>query len=293
MLRTPTLPSLLLVCTLALGVLGCGSDGGSSSGNLEDALSLEDATWIIVDLDAGRVYGRDTPGDLSDDSLRSSKIAFKRINGGSLTINADASGPDGFTSTSLQPYELSGTVTVGPYYLAVFELTQAQWQRLASSSPWSILGSDVSNVSADAAAHNLSLASVQSVLANAALSNVSLRLPSKQEWEYAARLSNNKHYAFGDNAGTTPPQADLIRPHAWTFETAAGDTGPFRVGAKQANGAGCFDMHGNVWEWTADGKIRGGSWRDVVQQARSSNVNDLDADIPHPLVGVRPALSLR
>lgn len=70
------------------------------------------------------------------------------------------------------------------------------------------------------------------------------RLPTEQEWEYAAR-SRGKDQIF---AGTFDP--DSLNEVARYKENSAGYT--FTVGTKKPNDLGLYDMTGNVSEWIGD-----------------------------------------
>ncbi len=72
-------------------------------------------------------------------------------------------------------------------------------------------------------------------------------LPTEAQWEYGARAGTSTAYSFGD----TPAQID---DYAWFENNAFSDDGyaPQKIGTKKPNAWGLYDMHGNVWEWTAD-----------------------------------------
>lgn len=71
------------------------------------------------------------------------------------------------------------------------------------------------------------------------------RLPSVEEWKYAARGGTKSEYFWGD---TEYP--DCI-PYAWEFRN---DEITHEVGTKKPNPYGLYDMIGNVYEWCFDQK---------------------------------------
>ena len=81
------------------------------------------------------------------------------------------------------------------------------------------------------------------------------RLPSEAEWEYAARAGTNTEYFWGDEHGKNNANClDCGSP--WSApEGRIGTTKDTRaapVGSFKPNAFGVYDMHGNVYEWTAD-----------------------------------------
>ena len=132
------------------------------------------------------------------------------------------------------------------------------------------------------------------------------RLPTEAEWEFVARARGQAKglYYFGDN------EADL-KNHAWYSENAVNTTHP--VAEKDPlnlDGKEFYDLHGNVWEWTADAYeqtlpggidpfnagnagsnrvIRGGAWRSNAQNLRTADRSHGTPSDRYGIIGFRLA----
>lgn len=78
-----------------------------------------------------------------------------------------------------------------------------------------------------------------------------VRLPTEVEWEAAARGGDDRLFPWGDELPDTT--------HA-TFGQGIGAPSPAGRHPAGAAPCGALDLAGNVWEWTADGAARGGSF---------------------------------
>lgn len=70
------------------------------------------------------------------------------------------------------------------------------------------------------------------------------RLPTEQEWEYAARAGTTTAYYFGNDASK-------MGEYEWSYDNAP-NFQYAQVGKKKPNPWGLYDMLGNVAEWTLD-----------------------------------------
>jgi formylglycine-generating enzyme required for sulfatase activity len=123
----------------------------------------------------------------------------------------------------------------------------------------------------------------------------SYRLPSEQEWEYAARAGSSGPFAFGDNVSCREVHFNSAFPYVegrnqrrWFWPRCMPLNRALQVGSLPANFWGLHEMHGNVWEMTSSpwtdyhGTVqvsevasewvvtKGGSWFDPAARARSA-----------------------
>ena len=221
-------------------------------------------------------------------------------------------------------------VTISPFYMGKYAVTQAQWQAVASLPQVNReLNPDQSHFKGE----NRPVERVSWYDASEFCDRLSrytgkhYRLPSEAEWEYACRAGTTTPFHFGETITT-----DLANyrgtdneEYKWSGSYGSGPKGIFReettpVGSLGiSNAFGLFDMHGNVWEWCADhwhenyeeapsdGSIwssddndnqkfrvlRGGSWNNDPEGCRSANRSRYLADHDRNGIGFRVVCGFR
>lgn len=208
------------------------------------------------------------------------------------------------------------TVTVQPFFMGKFPVTQSQWAIVAELEKVNI------HLNPEPSEFKSANRPVECVSWNdaiefcARLSNKTgktYRLPSEAEWEYACRAETTTPFYFGETITTELANYD----GNYTY-----NSGPKGEYCKQTtdvrkflpNPFGLFDMHGNIWEWCqdawhenyngapADGSLwmnendsrllRGGSWHNNPRNCRSANRYGRTRDVRGIVVGFRVVVLL-
>lgn len=272
----PFIP-LLAGCTIGTGQ-SSGSDTGPVVGTPTGlaAAAGASAPWLMVDLTSGAFNPAITTPDLTTAAYLDGTIVFRRVELGEVPLG-QAAGAAGW-----QKDESASATSVAPYYIAVCELTRAQWRRLAGTQPWTTQSPAPAGSGDDLPATGMSLDQVRGSLAawNAG-HPTQLALPSAEQWETAARAGSATVFPWGDD-----PNPRLAAVYACTWDTGA-PKGPSTVYTLTPNALGLHHMCGNVWEFTSDGAIRGGSWGDALALARPANRAAIASDTGHETVGLR------
>jgi len=157
------------------------------------------------------------------------------------------------------------------FLMSATEVTQAQYEALTGQRPsyfrsdWQsrpveqIRWSDVARDGSGFFAH------LNETLQSSGHANFSAALPTDDQWEYACRAGTQTSYNNRTDLNF-PINESTIREIA-TY----GETETSAVATHSPNAWGLYDMHGNVAEWTREGSLRGGSFRDSPAFIRSAS----------------------
>lgn len=217
--------------------------------------------------DAGR---RNLPVEVSN----SIGMRFRLVPSGRCQIGSPT------TETGHSRVEIQHEVVfLEPFYMGVFEVTQAQWEAVMGkgSNPSHFRGG---NLPVEEVSWVDCMEFLRRLNELEGLPKHTYRLPSEAEWEYACRAGTATAYCFGNDASKLTDWGDYDGNNYKR-------TSP--VGLKRCNGLGLFDMHGNVWEWCRDYYrnypgdvtpyssahtyrcVRGGNWYVSDVECRSAN----------------------
>ena len=210
-------------------------------------------------------------------------------------------------------------VTIEPFFLGRYPVTQAQWRVVATAiekvrleldpDPSQFEGGDrpveqVSWYEAIEFCQRLTKATGRRY-----------RLSSEAEWEFACRAGTQTPFHFGETV--SPELANYDARYSYAASPAGEQRdGTTAVAAFQiANAFGLCDMHGNVWEWCQDhwhqnytgaplggapwnegediGRVlRGGSWLNLPRDCRSASRTENHPDYRSRSISFRVACAL-
>jgi formylglycine-generating enzyme required for sulfatase activity len=148
-------------------------------------------------------------------------------------------------------------VTIRPFLLGKYPITQAQWQAVMGNNPSRFVGGH----SGRKPVEKVSWFDCQEFCQRLSeLVGRKFRLPTEAEWEYACRGKTTTPFHFGKTI--TTDFANYNGEHTY----GGAREGEYRhqtteVGSFSPNCFGLYDMHGNVAEWCAD------VWQDSYNHA--------------------------
>lgn len=203
-------------------------------------------------------------------------IVFVLVPGGRFVMGAQADPAQPNFDVDARPDEQPLEVDVAPFLIARHELTRGQWRRLTHTTPfwWQpgpIYRGEPLPIGASHPAE-----SIDWTTADLWLRRHGMCLPGEAEWEYAARGGSSLPWWCGDREATLGGVANVHDLSSLWLQKQWGVTASFRdgftgiapVGTFRANGFGLHDVHGNVWEWTADWYTNNGlEWQPGVDRS--------------------------
>lgn len=253
----------LLSLALLLSFTACGSAETKQQENMQAGGQKEGSENKTEEAPDAEAEGNVEPGQAAgiDDG-------FILITGGTFQMGSPS------TENWRSDDETQHPVTVSNFYMAPYEVTQAEYEKVVGSNPSSFSGGrlPVENISwldavsfCNAYSEEKGLEPVYSIDGQ----NVSwnrgadgYRLPTEAEWEYACRagtttpfyMENSPSAEEANYYGHYPYE---IEGNYFSQENLATKPGEYRqttveVDSFSPNPWGLYNMHGNVGEWTWD-----------------------------------------
>lgn len=215
-------------------------------------------------------------------------------------------------------------MTLAPYFLSKYELTQGQWLRLVGRNPSQYGPGTQFGDKATDLRHPVEQVSWEDCVGERGwIGRLGLELPTEAQWEYGCRAGTTTPWWTGAEKETLATGGNVADayckanggPPQWSCEAWSDEyTVHAPVGSFAANAFGLHDTLGNVFEWCRDGSTayattnwrkddglrdagpsprhrvnRGGSFADDASGARSAFRNRYTPEYRLIYLGVRPS----
>lgn len=275
--------------------------------------------WSLIATFFGFLWDAESvAADEAQDLLKTFLSEFVEITPGEGKFPASFEMGDSMGDASERPaHQVKLTAHFG---IAKYEVPQNLYESVMGNNPskWKGSRNSVEMISWDDANTFCETITRKLLLEKLIAKDEIIRLPSEAEWEYCCRAGTATKYSFGDKArleNDDPPKASILDKFAWHTGNAAGNDPP--VGALKPNAWGLYDMHGYLWEFTADAwspdykqapadgsavavsdsttsvVVRSGSWKDNDKKLTSSFRQTFPRDGKDDAVGFRCVKSKR
>ncbi len=238
-------------------------------------------------------------------------LVFVLLPGGTFQMGAQKTDPNG-ANYDAQAADDEGpvhSVTIAPFFLSKYEMTQGQWLRFAGRNPSQYNPQSYAPSWNSAGDPGDLLHPVEQVSWNDCailLERMGLELPAEAQWEYGARAGTTTPWCCGNEKESIRNAGNVADRHAKEHDGFAGklwedwddgNTTHARVGSYQPNAFGLHDVIGNVWEscqdfyapGSTDRSRRGGTFFFPAAVARSAARSYRSPDNPVYDLGLRPA----
>jgi formylglycine-generating enzyme required for sulfatase activity len=285
--------------------------------------------WEFAHLETGEPALRDAAsGELQFEAA--SGLVFVLIPGGTFRMGAQKEDPTGDNydpqAGLVGPESPVQEVTLGPFFLSKYEMTQGQWLRTLGKNP-SAYGPDSGLFDGKTSDLSHPVEQVNWFECDDAMRRLGLQLPTEAQWERAARAGTTTPWWTGDEKTSLLGAANLADRSAARVGAAWPGIADWPelddgwaihapVFAYRPNPFGLYGIHGNVWEWCRDwfttygGAVRegdgeretderrykvcrGGSFRNEASYARSSCRDNTVPETRFNQLGLRPARPIR
>jgi formylglycine-generating enzyme required for sulfatase activity len=261
--------------------------------------------WEFAHLQTGEPAERGPDGKLI--LKEETGLVFVLLPGGTYRMGAQAEDPAG---DNYDPQAGSNegpvhAVTLSPFFLSKYEMTQGQWKTFVGSNPSYYAAGGSSAKTRITLRHPVE--QVSWTTCELELGRLGLELPSEAQWEYACRAGTSTAWSPGSTLESLRGHANIADEGSadayqkgWNFEPGFADGWDVHcpVGSLSPNAFGLHEMHGNVWEWCLDGYqgafYREGPQKDPVSDpSGSSNRVDRGGGFNNPASYARSATRAR